>query len=75
MNELPYIAGDPDYRYPAAGDEPAPAGTKCLVLTCGGICTVGHWVEGSLAWAPLPKRNREKEDRINADKRAAAAAA
>lgn len=73
MPDFPYLAGDDvEYRYPAAGDEPAPRGTKLLILTIGGICTDGFWVEGSLAWAPMPKRNREKEDRINALKKSAA---
>lgn len=65
---LPYVAGDAVYRYPAAGDAPAPPGAKVLVLSVGGVCIIGPWVPGSIAWAPLPKRDREREKRIHADK-------
>ena len=48
----PYIAGDPEYRYPAAGDPlPDPITAKCLILTAGGICTVSIWSGADLAWA------------------------
>lgn len=67
MNEaLPYIAGDAVYRYPAAGDEPARPGVKSLILTQGGVCVIGVWGDDAVAWAPLPKRNHEKEEIIRA---------
>lgn len=59
--QIPHIAGNAEYRYPAAGDEPCPRGTKCLILTRYGICTIGVWGDDAIAWAPLPKRNLEKE--------------
>lgn len=66
MSGLPYIAGNAEYRYPAAGDEPAQLGAKCLILTKGGVCVIGMWGDDAVAWAPLPKRNREKEGIMNA---------
>lgn len=65
---IPYVAGDADYRYPEAGDEPAPVGATVLILTEGGVCRPGIWRPGDLAWSPYPKRNREKEERIRAIK-------
>lgn len=64
MSEVPYVAGNAEYRYPAAGDEPAQLGAKCLILTEGGVCVIGAWGPDSVAWAPLPRRNREKEESI-----------
>lgn len=64
-NPISYVAGDAVYRYPAAGDEPAPAGAKCLILTQGGVCVIGTWGDDALAWAPLPKRNHDKENLIH----------
>ena len=64
MSVAPYIAGNAEYRYPAAGDEPAQLGAKCLILTQGGVCVIGMWGDDAVAWAPLPKRNREKEGSI-----------
>lgn len=69
MNPIPYVAGDAYYRYPAAGDEPAPPGAKLLILTQGGVCVIGSWGEGDVAWAPLPKRNSTKEEQIRALKK------
>ncbi len=66
MTETPYIAGDAVYRYPGAGDEPAMLGAKVLILTQGGVCVIGTWGEDAVAWAPLPKRNPTKEERIRA---------
>lgn len=63
---IPYIAGDAVYRYPAAGDEPAAPGAKVLILTRGGVCVIGSWGDGDLAWAPLPKRNHTKEEQTHA---------
>lgn len=33
---------------------PPPRGTKLLVLTAGGIATVGHWASDCIGWLPLP---------------------
>lgn len=67
MSSIPYLAGDPAYRYPGAGDPlPDPLTAKCLLLTIGGVCVVGSWGPGNVAWAPLPKRNHEKEEVIRA---------
>lgn len=62
-----YIAGGDEFHYPRAGD-PAPerSDAKVLLLTVGGICTVGFW-DGNpfyLGWKELPKRNKEKEARL-----------
>lgn len=63
-----YAAGDSWWRYPRAGDEPAPYGAKCLILTIGGVCTVGQWRDGDcIAWSPMPKRNRDKEQQLKGE--------
>jgi hypothetical protein len=72
---IPYVAGDATYRYPAAGDEPAPPGAKCLILTEGGVCVIGTWGDDAIAWAPLPRRNSTKEGLIRVDHTTTAAAA
>ena len=59
--QIPYVSGDATWRYPSAGDGPAPAATKCLILTRYGICVIGTWGDDAIAWAPLPKRNHDKE--------------
>lgn len=56
-----YIAGDSQWRYPGYGDDLPPTGAKCLILTQGGICVVGAWGHGCIAWAPLPKRDKARE--------------
>jgi hypothetical protein len=58
-----YVAGAPPFLYPLAGDPLPPGGAKVLLLTKGGICVSGSWNDSGafLGWAPLPKRNREKE--------------
>ena len=61
-----YFAGGEEFSYPLVGDPEPPSGAKVLLLTVGGICTVGPW-DGSeryTGWAPLPRRNKEKETRI-----------
>lgn len=75
MTELPYIAGDAVYRYPAAGDEPATPGTKSLILTQGGVCVIGMWGDDAIAWAPMPRRNHDKERAIRANSQDTAPAA
>lgn len=51
------------FRYPKAGDPMPPGSTKLLLLTKGGICIIGPWINDGffVAWSPMPKRNREKE--------------
>jgi hypothetical protein len=57
-----YVAGTAEYRYPGAGDPVPPGGAKVLLLTIGGVCVVGSWdARYCVAWAPLPKRDKEKE--------------
>jgi hypothetical protein len=59
-----HVAGATDeYLYPALGDPKPPGGAKVLLLTKGGICVTGPWTGDSfyLGWAPMPKRNKEKE--------------
>lgn len=34
---------------------PPPRGAKLLLLTRGGIATVGHWADDCKAWLPLPE--------------------
>ncbi len=66
MNEK-YVAGGSAYLYPRMGD-PAPlGGAKVLLLTRGGICILGVWKDDPflLGWAPLPKRDKDKETALN----------
>ncbi len=65
-NDKNYIAGVAEWRYPAAGDDPCPAGKQCLILTRYGICVRGMWDDDAVAWAPFPKRNHLKEKQIAA---------
>lgn len=64
MTDQKYQAGGDEYLYPLAGDPYPLGGAKVLLLTIGGICTVGHWPKDGFAigWLPLPRRNRIKED-------------
>ena len=61
---MKYISGQATWRYPRAGDPVPPDSAKCLILTQGGVCIVGIWGQSpwDIAWAPLPKRDKEKED-------------
>lgn len=59
-----YVSGGTEYLYPKAGDPVPPGGAKVLLLTVGGICTIGSWSPVHVAWAPLPTRNREKEQKL-----------
>jgi len=63
MTDQRYFAGGQEFLYPHAGDALAPVDTKVLLLSRGGICTVGFWGDWCIGWLPLPKRNKEKEDR------------
>jgi hypothetical protein len=65
--EKGYMASDDGrFRYPAGGDEPAPLGAKVQILTEGGICIHAIWQDdsGFIAWAPLPKRDHEREAKL-----------
>jgi hypothetical protein len=55
-----YLAGGTTWIYPH--EQQAPASTKILLLTAGGIAVIGHWYSGAVAWHPLPLRNKEKEE-------------
>lgn len=60
-----YVSGDREFLYPGAGDKPPPGGAKVHLLTTGGICIDGSWpTAGCMAWAPLPKRNKDKERQL-----------
>ena len=65
MNNERHLASDDVwFRYPHAGYPLPPIGTKLLLLTKGGICIVGQWVTDGffVAWSPMPKRDKTKED-------------
>lgn len=62
-----YVSGRVDeYLYPSLGDPAPPGGADVHLLTRGGVCVRGTWVGDGrfLGWAPLPKRNKEKEARL-----------
>lgn len=63
MSDKNYVAGGPAFNYPKAGDATPPGGAKVLLLTIGGVCVIGPWASDGryLGWAPLPKRDKEKE--------------
>ena len=67
MTNPEYIAGGTKFLYPRAGDEEPPPSAKVLLLTIGGICTVGQWNNKGFytGWHPLPKRDKEKEEKLN----------
>lgn len=58
-----YVAGGDEYLYPGKGDPLPPAGAKVIVLTSGGIASIGPWKTDGfcIGWAPLPKRNHTRE--------------
>lgn len=57
-----YQAGGAEWMYPRCGDPLPTAGAKVLLLTEGGIATVGSWDNAfCVGWLPLPKRNKDKE--------------
>lgn len=60
-----YVAGGSTFLYPATGDPAPPGGAKVLLLTLGGICIIGQWgtAYDCIGWAPLPKRDKEKESK------------
>lgn len=66
MNTVTHVSGGDAYLYPGAGDPKPPGGAKVLLLTKGHICIIGQWLDGDfyLGWAPLPRRDHEKEKRI-----------
>lgn len=64
-NSRGYVTSDEMvFRYPDDGDQPAPRGTKIILLTEGEVAVMGQWYDGAQAWCPLPKRNKDAERRI-----------
>lgn len=45
-----------------------PSGTKCMLLNPGGVACLGSVTQSTrdhfLAWAPMPKRDKEKERKL-----------
>ena len=62
-----YVAGGDEYQYPELGEPKPPGGAKVLLLTQGHVCVQGNWADNGpyLGWAPLPKRNKEKEAKLS----------
>ena len=58
-----YFASGQPFHYPSAGDTRPPGGADVLLLTTGGVCIRGKWLDdGSvIGWAPFPKRDHSKE--------------
>lgn len=65
MSDKGYVAGTLGWLYPSTGDPMPPSNDKCLLLTKGGVCIVGAWSTGAglLAWSPMPKRDKTKEEK------------
>lgn len=62
-----YVASDSTkFLYPAIGDPQPPGGSKVLLLTIGGVCVTGTWQNNGhfLGWAPMPKRDKTKEQQL-----------
>lgn len=57
---------DPEYFYPWAGDPPAPRGQKLILLTTGGVATIGIWTDDSniIGYQFLYRRNKVKEAKL-----------
>ena len=65
MNNERYIAElQPQYRL--QHEQPAPLGTKLIMLTPYGSAVIGHWYEGCgfVAWAPLPALTADQKEKI-----------
>ncbi len=63
--DKPYFADGPAYLYPGAGDDLPPGGARVHLLTRGGTTTQGTWGDPHfIAWAPLHKRDRNKESTL-----------
>jgi hypothetical protein len=61
---MKYQAGGAEWLYPHDGDPLPESGAKVLLLTKGGIATVGVWNKDfTIGWLPLPKRNQTREER------------
>lgn len=59
------VAQDYEYLYPGAGDPTPPGGATVHLLGKGGVCIKGKWGDPFfIGWAPLPRRNREKEEKL-----------
>lgn len=52
------------YLYPGLGDRKPAGGEDVTLLTMGGVAVRGTWSDDGryLGWAPLPGRDRRKED-------------
>lgn len=48
------------------GTKPTVSDSKVLLLTNGGVAVFGQWRDnaGFIAWAPLPKRNKQLEKEL-----------
>lgn len=67
MSTQPHIAapaGQVFWRY----EVPASTDSKVLLLTAGRVAVTGNWYgpygRHFIAWAPLPKRDKEQEARL-----------
>lgn len=61
-----YLAAGATFFYPELGEQRAPGGADVMLLTTGGVAVRGCWSDDGryLGWAPLPKRDRQKEDAL-----------
>lgn len=48
-------------------DEPPPRGTKLVLLTIGGVGTLGPWGDDCVLWSPMPKISKEMKLRLEAE--------
>lgn len=67
MSTQPHItapAGEVYWRY----EVPTSTDAKVFLLTVGRVAVVGNWQgaygQSFIAWAPLPKRDKEQEARL-----------
>lgn len=63
-----HTSGEAVWRLPDV--EPPPGGSKILLLTMGGVCVMGTWMNnaGFVAWAPLPALTPEVKERLRGTK-------
>lgn len=66
ITAMGYLAGGTTYLYPGIGEKRPPGGADVALLTVGGVAVKGSWSDDGryLGWAPLPKRDHAKEDRL-----------
>lgn len=57
-----YVAGEVEFLDPA--EHPPPEGRKMILLTEGGVATIGQWQKGFgvKGWHPLPKIPRKLKE-------------